>query len=405
MPGGAQNRWEGTHTYKKPEAIKRRARTVAQLREEAAANSRANREEAISKRRGSIGGSLGLTPVHSVERPKVGRRGSTSSIPVPDLNTAQKGSDTVAGTAAEELGDMPNSGKKKRNSSGNAGAGGQEDSAGDGVDPALKRFLNMMKNDLMETTREAVGRLETRLERNEASIAALEKRVERGEKAIDEKIKVAMSKHGTEAGSGPVAAGTGPSSKREASYNYCRRSLRMWPVEGELLADAVRCFLKEKLKLTDGRIRALGSIEATPMPGKAARDKKEALVTFESVEDRDNVKANGVNLAGHKDIGMSIHVPGFLMDDLIALNGLGYAVKQKNPGVKRSVKFDDRNMGLYLDMFVSGKWKRVTPDEAKQVLKEVPSASTASSTSISVADLTDLVRGREVVVVDEEMED
>lgn len=42
-------RWEGTHTYKKPEAAKKRARTVAQLREEAAAKSKASREEAINR--------------------------------------------------------------------------------------------------------------------------------------------------------------------------------------------------------------------------------------------------------------------------------------------------------------------------------------------------------------------
>ena len=55
-PPKVGNRWEGTHTYKKPEATKKRARTVAQLREEAAAKSKASREEAVNRRRGSIGG-------------------------------------------------------------------------------------------------------------------------------------------------------------------------------------------------------------------------------------------------------------------------------------------------------------------------------------------------------------
>lgn len=67
---------------------------------------------------------------------------------------------------------MLNSGKKKRNPS------AVPTDADDGVDPSLKLILNVMKSDLMDTARDALGRLETRIERNEASIATLEKRVE-----------------------------------------------------------------------------------------------------------------------------------------------------------------------------------------------------------------------------------
>ena len=318
--------------------------------------------------------------------PNLKRRGSTGGIPPPGPDSQEEERDS--NTVQEEEQEMPSAGKKKRNGSGDKSD--PEDQANDGVDPALKRFLNAMKNDLMETTKEAVGRLETRLGRNEASIASLEERIDRNEKAVEERIVAEVAKQCKAVGSRTCTP-----DKREAAYSFCRRSLRMWPVEGDLLVDAVKCFLKQKLGMTDGRIRALGSIEASNMPSKTAREKKEVLVTFESREDRDNVKANGVNLAGQKEVGMALHVPGFLMDNLVALNGLGYAIKQKNSGVKRSVKFDDQKRDLYLDICISGHWKRVTPEEAKQVMKEVPSTS-ATSASISVQDLTDLVQGRTV---------
>ena len=397
MPGEVPkvNRWEGPHTYKK--TPNRKARTVAQLREEAAAKSRASREETISRRRGSIGGPVidlesnvpsvsAAAPATNNAEANLRRRGSTGGIPPPGPNGPGEIEDRDTVREQERGQEMPSAGKKKRNGSGNKSD--PEDQANDGVDPALKKFLNAMKNDLMETTKEAVGRLETRLERNEASIASLERRMDQSERMVGEKIATEVAKQCK-----VVAGKSATPDKREAAYNFCRRSLKMWPVEGELLVDAVKFFLKEKLGMADGRIFALGSIEASIMPSKAARERKEVLVTFESREDRDNVKANGVNLSGRREVGMSLHVPGFLMDNLVALNGLGYAIKQKNPGVKRAVKFDDNKKDLFLDFCLGGHWKRVTPEEAKQVMKEVPTAS-ANSASISVRDLTNLVQGR-----------
>ena len=424
MPGEdspkASNRWEGTHTYKKPEATKRRARTVAQLREEAAAKSKANREEAINRRRGSIGGQ-GTTrtsaasteaatpdsrgsPTTSAAAPNktlLSRRGSTGGIlsniatPAPGENDGQRGQEQ----------EMPGSAKKKRNGSG-AKQGEGED--GEGVDPALLRFLTSMKNDLMNSTKEAVTRIESKLERHENSIANLERRVERSENEMAARIASEVAKQCTVGASTAPGPPAGKGSKHEAAYHFCRRSLKLWPVVGEELEDAVKTFLKTKLGMTDGRIRALGAIEVSAVAGRAARERKEVLATFETKEDRDSVKANGVNLAGQREVGMSIHVPGHLMDSMVALNGLGYSIKQKKPDTKRAVKFDDARQDLYLDICIDGIWKRIGPKEARQVLKEVP-ASGATSLSITVAELTNIIKDKTeesnvVVIPDDTME-
>ena len=431
-PPRASNRWEGTHTYKKPEATKRRARTVAQLREEAAAKSKAGRQEAINRRRGSLGGpslseerqetptSGSSTPTGARELPsrrtslprRVSTGGLTESATArgpapPNAGQHSQEEDATRGEESSEeefksADEMPGSGKKKRTASGQ-GDGSQDAAGNGGVDPALVKFLNGMKSELMESTREAVGRIESRLDKTESGLANLEKRVERSEKEVVDKIAAEVTRQ--VAGGNAVSA---PTSKKEASYNFCRRSLKIWPVEGENLEDAVRVFLKNKLGMTDARIRALGAIEVSTPPGRLPRERKEVLATFESRDDRDNVKANGINLAGQRDVGMTLHVPGYLMDDLIALNGIGYSIKQNNPDVKRSVKFDDRKQSLYLDVYVGGKWKKVTPVEAKQVLKEVPTASSAGG-SLSVAELASLVKEDSeersaVVIPDDNME-
>lgn len=291
----------------------------------------------------------------------------------------------------EAAGDMPNLGKKKRNIS-----GGGADGTGDGVNPALALFLTTMKNDLIDTTTEALGRLKARLESNESNIANLGERIKQGEKALERKIASEVFKQ-CMAASATAGKGVplGQQDRREAAYNFCRRSLKIWPVseQGGSLEDAVKTFLKGKLSMSDRRIQELGRIEVSALPGRVARDRKEVLATFEAKEDRDIVKANGINLAGQREVGMSIHVPGHLTDNLVALNGLGYSIKQKNPGVKRVVKFDDFKQDLFMNIFVAGQWKRVSPGEVRQVMKEVPLTSSGGGSSISVPDLLCLIKG------------
>ena len=399
-PPRVTNRWEGTQTYKKPDAEKKRARTVAQLREEAAAKSKASREAAINRRRGSIGGPLAATASVS-PRPataRATRRGSTGGLHSPEPVPAGTAPSPPCAARAEDeptSPKMPNSNKKSRNKSGTDEAANEP---GEGVDPALIRFLNSMKQDIVQSTREAVGAIEARLDRTEKGLEALEKKVDETDKRISEQIVAEVRRScpkaptvlPTRPGTETIAAGQ----RREEAYHLCRRSLKIWPVEGEDLPDAVRGFLSTKLKIGGERIVRMGKIEVSRLPNKAARERKEVIATFECADDRDFVKSNGPCLAGQKEAGMSLHVPGHLMDNLSALNGLAYSIKQKNGNIKRAVKFDDTAQDVYLDICIAGNWRKVTPKEAKEALKEVPSSTSAGS--LSVGDLTNLIQGREV---------
>ena len=185
--------------------------------------------------------------------------------------------------------------------------------------------------------------------------------------------------------------------RREEAYNKCRRSLKMWPVKGVDLVDAVKVFMNQKLGIDDRKLQEIGQLVVTPSAGRLARDRAEVLVLFGDKDDRDYVKSTGINLAGNREAGMTIHVPGFLLDDLYALNSVGYNIKTTHKGVKRSVKFDDSNMGIFLDICINDHWKRIYPADAKKALKNANAPNNGNSRSISAEDLSNLIQGEPVI--------
>ena len=70
--------------------------------------------------------------------------------------------------------------------------------------------------------------------------------------------------------------------------------------------------------------------------------------------------------------GTRIQVPGYLMDNFRALEAVGYSMKKAGSNVKRSVKFDDLNQDLVLDIKIGEEWMRINPAEAKAVCRENP---------------------------------
>ena len=389
------NRWEGTHTYKKPEAEKKRARTVAQLREEAAAKTKANREESINKRRGSITGASVQNAVKVAEgrRLSTGAIGSNRASIPPSIENPEEiilSDDDTAQTS-----EMTGSNKKKRHAS------AKPDATSDGVDKDLKAFLIAMKDDINQATNAAVDRIDKRIDDNARQIGEIKQDLERRDASIAAKISTEVRQEVAKLGASlkgksadELPAGT--QSRRDKAYNYCRRTLKIWPIKGEDLEDEVRNFLSSRLKFDQAKIESLGAIEVKHSPARQAKEKGEVLATFETKEDRDIVKGGGISLAGDREAGMSIHVPGHLMDNLMALNGIGYNIKTKYNGVKRAVKFDDVKQDIFLDICINGNWKRITPVKARAVMEKIPAGSGPGSLSLSFDDLSNLVQGEAV---------
>ena len=71
---------------------------------------------------------------------------------------------------------------------------------------------------------------------------------------------------------------------------------------------------------------------------------------------------------------MRLHIPGHLEPHFKALEGLSYALKQRFPGLKRNIKYDDANMDLRLDFQIEPQsdWRVVLPNQAKKHARAPP---------------------------------
>lgn len=102
----------------------------------------------------------------------------------------------------------------------------------------------------------------------------------------------------------------------------------------------------------------------------------EILVEFPSISIRDAVKSSGFKLEGIR-AGIRMEVPHFLKSDFHVLQNLSYKLKMVNREMKRSLKFDDDNHGLMLDIQLPGEdWRRIRPDQARRARETNPDLRT-----------------------------
>ena len=158
--------------------------------------------------------------------------------------------------------------------------------------------------------------------------------------------------------------------RQEAKFWKARRSLRLWPVVS-LDRGGVVDFLTEKLKMDRVFVEEeMGEVEV-----KRVRDfrgsgeaKDEAVVVFESKSVRDTIKGKAANLANYgQEVGMRLDIPDHLQKDFKLLTNLAYDMKRKNKELKRNVKFDEDEAGLFMDVLLKadGQWRRITTAQAR----------------------------------------
>ena len=167
--------------------------------------------------------------------------------------------------------------------------------------------------------------------------------------------------------SGPSTGRISREDQRDARFWKARRSLRLWPVFGgdkEGLED----YLLNKLRLDRSFIdEELGHVELIRPREPRNKNKDEIIAVFETKQVRDAVKAAAPNLANFRDsAGMRLHVPDHLQRDFQTLMNLSFDLKKKHPSLKRNVKFDEEDGGLFMDLKQdeTAEWKRVKPSQA-----------------------------------------
>lgn len=91
------------------------------------------------------------------------------------------------------------------------------------------------------------------------------------------------------------------SERQEAKFWTARRSLRLWLVPGGTMASLEK-YMTDFLNLPQDFVEHdLGRVEIRKQFDKRSKQQHEVVVTFESKEIRDAVKANAPNLANHQD--------------------------------------------------------------------------------------------------------
>lgn len=170
------------------------------------------------------------------------------------------------------------------------------------------------------------------------------------------------------------------SSPQDAEFEEARKAIRMWPVLGLTNAEmlnSVRSFIDNNLelrdKVPDQMILSVGRVAIPSGPGVL----HEALVKFTDIQTRDLVMGSAAKLApfiseGRATAGMRMEVPPRLQQEFRVLFKYGQRLRARHGrGIRRHVKFDDLNRGLFLNVKLQGDeaWTKVSTEVARRGLR------------------------------------
>ena len=159
--------------------------------------------------------------------------------------------------------------------------------------------------------------------------------------------------------------------RRTERFWNCRRSLRLWPMK-EGTSSELRDFLQTKLNMSEDFVDNLGITRIRLVKDRRAKIKDEAVVQFETKEIRDSIRARASNLADHRDTaGMRLELPDYLQRDFRSLMNLAYDLKSKHASLRRNIKFDEEDMGLFMDIQTDAddRWRRIKPEQARKLAR------------------------------------
>ena len=269
----------------------------------------------------------------------------------------------------------------------------RRDSAGTKEDASVKELLQQM-NKRFDTlaTKEDIRDIRMDIEKNAEDIDEVRKEMRANAADIRSEMK-ANSESLPEAVQSEIykvlksrgAAGGGSEELRQhQNYLLCRRAIRMWPVvdTGGGIKSAAKTFMKEILDMENQAIARIG-IEAANTTQQLPRSKikDEVLVHFHTAEDRDLVYAHARNLAAHQGkAGIRLEIPQHLKPEFKLLESHGNNIRKLfGPAVKRSIRFDDAECSLVLNMRLSpdDPWVSVSVEQARETRKIRSQASVA----------------------------
>ena len=224
----------------------------------------------------------------------------------------------------------------------------------------------------------SVEKISRQVNQNKNDIEAL--RAEIG-KQVEEKVGIAIAREMKKSVSTPPpTAGT----NEDEDYWRCRRSIRCWPIKGPNsdLWGLTGDFFKDILGipstcLGQDSVESIRRLSTRRSTGRPARIHNEVLVTFVDVATRDTVFSYASNLSKFRSAqdppGIRLEYPNRLTATFRTLEKYGILMKAKfGPQFKRSIKYDDSNMSLLIDVLIPGDdvWTKVSLELAKEVVEK-----------------------------------
>lgn len=204
---------------------------------------------------------------------------------------------------------------------------------------------------------------------NKNAIESLQAELRRSKSAKDDVLP----------GRAPAAASV--ADKEGEAFLRARRSLRIWPIDGNTVQDiwtSTGSFLREKLQLQhimrDEWIESISRAEVPSGPGV----KQEVVAVFSNSAYRDTVLGAVGKLAGCVDqdgkasAGIRVEVPGHLQPSFRTLFKYGQMLRARHGnGTRRHIKFDDASQTIFLNARLPGDstWSRISTAVAKRELK------------------------------------
>ena len=252
----------------------------------------------------------------------------------------------------------------------------------------------ILKEELDKTETRLAGRIggvEDQLGTLRGDMTGLEKRIEEVERRVDSQIDKIVADRYEDLRGPPTRGrpgGVESPTTRETRYWKARKSLRMWPIKGEgeeMMADLQK-FLAQRLRLGEDVLADAEDCRIRRVPrGQNSGIQWEAAVEFPTVDLRDVVRAAAFNLAGYEDCGIRLEIAHHLMPNFRALSRASYKLKQKFSACKRNIKYEDEKADLVLDFKTSPttNWRRLHPEQARQMAKEEGDLEIVSATDMS----------------------
>lgn len=172
-----------------------------------------------------------------------------------------------------------------------------------------------------------------------------------------------------------------------SQYWRARRSLRCWPLPqtGDVWSHAGDFFHKilaiPTSNLTQDSVEDVRRICSSRNSRSRVRD--EVLVVFKDVPTRDMVVSFASNLANYRNEarppGIRPEVPDSLRGVFQTLDSYAVMLKKKTgPQFRRSIKFQDSDQSMFLDVCFPGdsKWSRISFEIANEEVKKARNAET-----------------------------